>query len=585
MVAFSRLAGSVHCVSSTTLVLLVFSIGGCADDADAIRRIRSQRQAKMQSQTQQDHIGETFSLVGRLVELNSDEAQRQIAYHLNRWSDGRTAGEPDDASEMLRTVRDVLPPQAIKDRIDRTTFTRDDTNHLRDAYLFKQVSNWINHESSDDPVLADWLAEQEKESSTRGLQLRTAARLFDWTVRNIAYEPKIPVLPAPPAPTMSMGMEFQGPGYRQTDYETIWRGTGDALQRAGVFTQLCRQVGLTSCVLATASTDDGKLTPWCVGVLIESQIYLFEPELGVFIPGPGQVGIATLADARRDASVLRRLGAPGFFEYPLTKDDVQQTTGLLNVLPEALSLRMKELQSGLAGERRMVTYVDVNAEAQAIDDVSGVSGVRLWDVPILAEAYQIDLETAASRDPVFQFWYISRWAILDASIDNSRQLAVARWSHLTGKFDNNEADDSKGARVLYLAMRAPEFEIADLRIDVDLQKAYGIRRELGMESEIYDRQVQQIQSLMRQGKRTATYWISLIQYDDQRYDTAKNWFANRVLDESQPSQWIPAARYNLARTEEQLGNIDRAVELYKTAGDPQEHGNRIRARLIQNSVE
>ncbi|TWU55374.1 tetratricopeptide repeat protein [Rubripirellula reticaptiva] len=579
MVAFPRLVLPV--VAATLITVL----GGCSDDADAIRRIRSQRQAKMQSQTQQDHIGETFSLLNRLVDLNPDEAERQIAYHLNRWSEDRDEVKADDISELLRTISDVLPPEAVQQRIDRKNFTRDDTDHLRDSYLFKKISDWVNRESSDDPVLTDWLTEQEKKSSEAALQIRTAARLFDWTVRNIAYEAKIPVVPAPPAPPMSMGMTFQGAGYRQTDYETVWRGTGDALQRAGVFTQLCRQSGLTAFVLAIPSTDDGSLDPWCVGVLIDKEIYLFEPELGVFIPGPGQVGVATLSDARKDASVLRRLNVPGFFDYPYAKDDIQQTVALLNVVPEAISPRMKELQSGLAGDRRMVTYVDAPSLAKQIDSISGISGVRLWNVPLLAEAYRTDMETAASRDPVFQFWYQSRWAILEADIDTSRQLAVARWNHLLGKFDNDESDDSKGARVLYLAMRAPEFEIADLRIDVNLQIAYGIRRERGTESEVYDRQVQQVQAMMRQGKRSATYWISLIQYDDQRYETAETWFAKRVLDENQPSLWIPAARYNLARTQELLGNLDSAVELYKTVGSPQEHGNRIRARLIQKQTD
>jgi len=31
---------------------------------------------------------------------------------------------------------------------------------------------------------------------------------------------------------------------------------------------------------------------------------------------------------------------------------------------------------------------------------------------------------------------------------------------------------------------------------------------------------------------------------------------------------------------ERSGKIDEAIELYKTDGDPQEHGNRLRARLL-----
>ena len=88
---------------------------------------------------------------------------------------------------------------------------------------------------------------------------------------------------------------------------------------------------------------------------------------------------------------------------------------------------------------------------------------------------------------------------------------------------------------------------------------------------------------MRLGKRTATYWLSLVQYDDERYETAMSWLEGRVMVPSQRSFWEPAARYNLARTAERLDDIDGAIERYKTEGDPQEHGNRIRARLLAKS--
>ena len=564
--------------------LVVFLQPGCGDDIDVVRDIQARQQVKMQSQTQQDHLGEVFAMLSHLVELNPDKAGRQITYHLNRWREGKTF-ENVKASQMFRTVSDVLPLEAANERILRENFLPSDVNHLRDSYLFHQIVEWVDDPRSDDPLLADWLAAMDKElTEDQATQLRTATRLFDWTVRNIAFEKRELTDPAPPPPPFSKGMVFRGAGYRQTDYQTVWRGTGDSLQRAGVFTQLCRQASIPAFVLAIQSAETGQLDPWCVGVLIGNEVYLFEPELNSFVPGPDQVGIATLSQARSDASVLRRLNAPGFFDYPLAKSDVQQCVALLNVLPESISPRMKHLESGLTGQRRMKVFVDTDKLAEQIDAVSGIAGVRLWNVPLLSEVYEQEAKTYMKRDPMFAFWYMSKWAILETSLEMSQQLALGRWRHLNGQFDNDEDEDTKGARALYLAQRAPEFEIEDLEIDVDLQQAYGIRRELGVESETYRRQVQQAQIMMRLGKRTATYWISLIQYDDGRYDTAKTWFSKRVLDEQQLSHWEPAARYNLARTAERLGDTDGAIELYRTDGDPQEHGNRIRARLVAKSA-
>lgn len=563
------------------LALIAIPLIGCSDNRDAVRKIQTRRQVQLQSESQQDHLGEAFDLLSRLVELNQDKAKRQIAYHLNQWAGTRESVAGPGAPKILSTINDVLPAEVATERIENDRFVPADVNHLRDCLLFRRIVNWTNTEQRDDPVLREWISEQEQALGEElGDQLRTASRLFDWTVRNIAFETLQQSGGAPPGPALPFGMKFRGPGYRQSDYYTVWRGTGDALQRAGVFIQLCRQASIPAAVLATQSTETGELTPWCVGVFIGDETYLFEPGLGVHVPGPDQVGIATLSQARKEAAVVRRLAVPGFFDYPISKADVQQCIALLNVTPEALSPRMRTLQSGLTGDRRMITYVDADKLAKSIDEAAGVGGVRLWKVPLLAEVYRAIMEKQAEREPMFAFWYLSRWAIMDGGHDMAQMLSQGRWQHLSGQFEDDEDNNIKGARTLYLAQRAPEFEIADLDIDVDLQKAYGIRRELRTSPEIYRRQIQQMQVMMRLGKRTATYWLSLVQYDDDRLETALSWFETRVLDEEQLSHWEPAARYNMARTLERLGEVDRAIDIYKTVGDPQEHGNRIRARLV-----
>ncbi len=572
---------------------------GCSDNTARVRAIERQRQARIQADTTVDHLGEVHSLLSRLVELNPQEAQREVIYHLNRWGEGKEF-DGAKATPLLKTISEVIPEEQARELTEQASFVGSDTDYLRDCYLFRQISEWVDRESGEDPMLTDWLNGIEAQlPEEEVVKLRTAVRLFDWTIRNVGYEPLQPetsLLPHPPfpggmaTPEFSLGMKFQGPGYRQTDYETVWRGLGDSQQRAGVFTQLCRQAYIPAFVLATQSDQDGTLTPWSVGVLIGKEVYLFEPELGCYVPGPGQVGIATLSEARSDASVLRRLNVVSYFEYPVSKSDVQQSIALLNVTPEAVSLRMKQLESGLTGNRRMKTFVDVDALAAEIDAVPGIAGVRLWDVPVLAEVYAAELKAAAMRDPLLSFWSVASWAILDGMSDNAKLLGLARWRHLHGQFDKDDEEDAEGARVLYLQQRAPEFEIEDLGIDVNLQKAYGVRRELGMDQKQYEMQLRYAQDLMRMGKNAATYWVSLIQYDDERYETAQTWFSKRVLDSDLISRreltgdvlspWVAAARYNLARSLERSGKIDEAIQLYKTDGDPQEHGNRLRARLL-----
>ncbi|WP_145416989.1 hypothetical protein [Planctomycetes bacterium K23_9] len=568
------------------LLLILMLVGGCSDDSAAIREIQARRQERLQAESQQDHLQELFLLLSQLVELNRERADRQIIYHLNQWRQSRKGnadlGQP---TTLLKNIRNVLPDDAVTARVMKNQFVAEDVNHLRDCYLFRAINRWIDSPRNDDPLLADWLKEKESQLSGKQFdQLRSACRLFDWTVRNVAFETGNPPGTRPPSPPMPYGMEVDGAGYRQTDYQSVWRGTGDSLQRAGVFAQLCRQNSIPAAILATQSTAAAELTPWCVGVLIDGEVYLFEPELGTYIPGPDQIGIATLKQARKDALITRRLSVAGFdeFQYPFSKEDVQQCTALLNLLPETISPRMKLLQNGLTGDRRMQVFANADAEAELWDAATGISGVRIWDMPLKAEIYALAMARQVELDPMFAFWYLSRWSILDGGDESSRQLSLGRWRHLHGQFSDDKEENTDGARTLYMQLRAPEFEIQDMAIDPELQKKY-FRRELGLTREQYQQQLSTIQVMMRLGKRTASYWLSLVQFDDGRIETAANWLRKRVLVASQQSHWEPAARYNLARANELMGDSEKAIELYKTSGAPQEHGNRIRARLLSKA--
>jgi tetratricopeptide (TPR) repeat protein len=179
-------------------------------------------------------------------------------------------------------------------------------------------------------------------------------------------------------------------------------------------------------------------------------------------------------------------------------------------------------------------------------------------------------------------WYYINYAVLERGTD----LYAARWKHLEGDFEGQEdALNDAGARVRYMRLRHPEYELEDLQIDVELQKKYGLRRELGETEESYQRKVENMLVLFRQAKRAATFWLGLLHVEDSRWEPAATWMDERVLGDPAATRWHAAARYNLARVREQQGDLEEAIRLYKTNGDPQEHGNRLRARLIEYAAE
>ncbi|QDT58583.1 hypothetical protein SV7mr_10760 [Stieleria bergensis] len=581
-----------------TSLVFVLAIVGCGDDRKAVQQIQLRNLQRNEDESNQDHLAGVFDMLPKYVNLNGQQAQQQIAYRLNRWvatQDDKQDVAPVKSIQLIDSVKGLLSTEQLDRRFAAARFNGSDALHLRDCYLFHHLYSWIDSPAMDQPILADWFQSLQADLPEEQLeQLRTSSRLFDWTVRNIRYEPdELSVPGGIPTPELPSEIAYGGPGYRQTLFKCALRGTGDGLQRAAVFTMLCNQAGIPAAVIGTIDPNDGQVTPAFCGALIGKQIYLFEPRLGIHVPGPGQEGIATLAQARTDELVLRRLSIAGLdqFKYPVSKSDVQQCVALLNVKPEMLSQRMRRLEAALTGNRRINVFVDADQWAQQFDASIGISDVKVWDVPLLAERYQVSCEAFAERKPAFSLWHAGPWIMLEGDFDMAKTLREGRWQHLCGVFQSDELERAKGARTLYLEERSPSFEIDELRNDVNLQIKYGVRRPLNTNDQQFNSMILEAQSNLRLGKYLATYWLALLQADDELYETAKSWLDDRVLSENLGSRVpvvaliAPAARYNSARVDERLGEFQQAMEAYKREDEPQEHGNRIRARLVAKYVE
>ena len=86
---------------------------------------------------------------------------------------------------------------------------------------------------------------------------------------------------------------------------------------------------------------------------------------------------------------------------------------------------------------------------------------------------------------------------------------------------------------------------------------------------------------MQRVKEHATYWLGLTYFETGKYDTVIEWLDERVLRAPIPGPWMASARYNLARSYEALGQIDKAIALLEADDSPQEHGNKLRALWLR----
>ncbi|HTU93269.1 MAG TPA: tetratricopeptide repeat protein [Gemmataceae bacterium] len=165
--------------------------------------------------------------------------------------------------------------------------------------------------------------------------LDRAVRAFAWVMREVRLRPE--------------QVEAEPPSF------VVRRGWGNALERALIFLALLEQLGdpdaperelLGFLLLVPDSSGVPRL--WACGVVEGGgkEAYLFDPYLGLPLPGPKGEGIATLAQAREQAETLSQLNI-GKYRYPVTQEQARAAQAQLVCPLSALSPRMHYLQEKL----------------------------------------------------------------------------------------------------------------------------------------------------------------------------------------------------------------------------------------------
>jgi tetratricopeptide (TPR) repeat protein len=549
---------------------------------------------------QQDYFRVSLDQLGRLDEFDPKQGMVQTAYYLNRWlerSEGSTSWQADPRiDELPAELRAIAPVQELAKR----QFTVDDVRYLREASWARSISEWVA-ERPDDPDLAPWLKELEKaRGEPHGYELSLAARLFDWTVRNIQLDGLLPfpgqaVGPAGKTPdgktpaskaqadgaadASPLKQAMSGPGYTAFPWQTLLYGRGDAWQRARIFILLCRQQQIDAVMLAF---DDPRASPrprpWLPAVLIDDQLYLFDTELGLPIRGPNGSGIATLAQVRQDPGLLRSLDVGQDARYAAADADLGQLVALIDAPPEALSYRIQAFQQESAAGKPLFVSVPTAELVKRVKGQGGIAAVDLWRVPFQTWVYRTALRARAEVDPE-----ALRQVMFDEMIfDTIHPLVQGRIQYFRGNFEKTA--DNLGAKGHFVDARVPDVIINQIETSPEVQAGLGIFRTRENDQE-WKFRVQMSKSLIIGIKQTATYWLGITHYDTGRFETAVDWLKQRTLDAEGDNLWKPGARYNLSRTYEALGDLETARKTLLLDDSPQKHGNLLRARYLREKIE
>ena len=553
---------------------------------------RKTRFASTATQSGQSHLQSGLDFLQRMDEFQQDEAAGQVAFHLNRWlatQDASAAWSPDDL--IRRLPRDVRESGQVGD-LARWKFDQADVQTLMQAELMQDLSNWVAAMPLRDP-LAAWY-----ETPTAGLddlqrsQYLAALRLFDWTIRNIQLDETLPY-PDTVVGTTSEGGSAQrekppsmrgvpGPGYQYFPWQTLIFGHGDALARARIFLELCRQQGIEAVMLAEpGQTNPPRPLPWLPAVRLGTDLYLFDTQLGIPLPSQRGPGVATLAEALSDPQVLASLTVDEKQPYRMTAKQLKGLIALVEASPAALSRRMKTLEEQLTGQQRMVLTVAPQEVAKRVSACTGIDDVVIWPIAVETEWYQtaFNQQLADPRNlPPERVEVLRQYLGQHAPLLLRNPLTQARRAHLRAEFENVEGE--KGAKVLYSEARVPNATLESMVDSKTVQQRLGLAKGEFESEALWRGRLASSRQLMQTSKDDASYWLGIAQYDSGRPEAAVEWFARRTLEATPDGPWTAGARYNLARTYETLGDYDQALDLLYLGVSPQATGDQIRARYL-----
>lgn len=460
-----------------------------------------------------------------------ESAVEGLAERLNQWlRQTRLAGKRADPAawsrpELLATLpeglagdertNEKLQPFLSDESLGTGYFDEYEARQLQGAIWQRDIAAWA----------------RGSETTTLGV----ASELFDWTVRNVQLLEPAKVPPRWP-------------------WETLLHGVGTADDRAWVFTGLCEQQGITAAIVAV-EVEGGART--LVGVLDGQQLRLFDPALGLPLPGPSEGSIATLEEVQSADSLLRRLDlddAP----YPVTAEAAQAARVQVVAAPLALTRRAAAFEKKLRADEAVTVAAEIDTLAEKLGKAAGVDGVTLWRGPYQTLLDKLTAKPSQRRQAVREFlpfaWRPHLWRGRGQHFRGLRGEADTERDALA-----QEVNDHRAAQRSYMN---PKVRPADRR----LAAVAGEKRDI-----------------YRAAKTYATLFLANLSYDDGSYEVSKNWLQNGVFDDPAAERFRPHVLYNLARAAEALGETELAIESLEAIEGPSAYGAKVLSRRLRKA--
>ncbi len=467
----------------------------------------------------EDHLARAIATLRRADQMDQQQARAKVVSQLGQWIERQPPVDDWSVDPLYTTLPEQLRFVFRYAPLDQMQFVATDYDALSEAVWLNQISTWQmellreqqpalfravddlqtkqrNKQSEIDVVASDFnrkvdppadgerekLAQQlaaleleikqieeDLHAAEHRLKLMRVRQLFDWTVRNIQlnatnWDAELPVL----------GEEAKGemtppPGGEFHVWQSLLLGRGDAVTRARIFLLLCRQQRIDAVVLGVKSGDGGSTQrEWAVGTLIDDDVYLFDADLGLPVPGPDGATVATLSQVRGHPELLQQLGTEEF-PYFMTAQKLPNVIPLIDAGLESLSQRMLKIEQTLDDEQPLHLTSAPSILARRL------RGADLRDAEIWQAPYRAYLFDAARQTNKQQY---ARFHQGMSVFQPPMQLWAGRLHHFRGQVGEPGQDDAgptnrqrgnytHGARYHYLACRQPEGEIESVQKELE----------------------------------------------------------------------------------------------------------------------
>ena len=565
------------------LVITVLCSTGCRRKAQV-----SSRQATITTTTEQTSSFDTaIDFLNSLESFRPETVRQQIATNLGDWARQEKPSVDWLADPMVNDLPEHLRPSDAELAV--TAFERLDVLELQEGVWLRDVAKTVSGQPLLDPAIERWLEDgikQDRLTSTQAADLSLVYRLFDWTVRNMqldALDDPTDFLPTRSASTDALR-------HRYAPWECLLYGHADWIERARLHILLCRQLGIDAVMLSADRGDDEQDQPWCVGAWIGEELFLFDPLLGLPLLGQGGAPLATLGEYVQNPRLLDQL-VVGNEPYRIATSDLENMVALMDASPAALSQRMKQVETRLTGQHKMVLTATPTLFARALRGCPYLKSASIWLEPYRAMEFLREFHQDVSKAPALA----ERLQAEQLPFVMRSSLMQGRLLQLRGKYRGDPTDPSDfGANKLYMNSRLPKRELdrfsmplSQMReIAQDSPLLEGLPEDPAEAQSVYEQRVSAAFKNAVWSKDNASIWLAMIAFDKAEFEVARNHLL-RLL-EDQDSKWLQSARYNLGRALEAMGRktsdsllIEQAIDAYQMDSDtPQRAGNLLRAKLL-----